>query len=669
MSVHHAVCPLDCADTCSLAVEVDAGRVQQVRGSDTNPFTRGRICSKVARSLPSQVHGPDRLTRPLERQGGRFRAISWERALDTIHERFSGITGQHGAEAIVPMSYGGPMGLLAGGSMDKRFFNRLGATRVNAEPLCAGISSAAYASLFGDAGGIPYTELAESRLIVVWGNNITLCNLHLTKILRQARAGGARLVVVDPKRIRIADEADLHLPLRPGTDVVLAYAVAAELERRGALDTGFIEQHVEGAAAYLAEAANYSLQDAAEICGLELAAIEQFVAYWATLAPAAISMGVAPERNRNGGSGIRAAYALPVLTGNIGPRGAGICDVSGYFPLRREALEREELAVAERREFSILDLPERILDTTLSPPVQALFIYNHNPVAVHPRQSLMRQALTRDDLFVVGSDVSMTDSMALADIVLPACTHLEYADVYKAYGHHYLQRSEPVIAPVGEALPNTEIFRRLAARFGFADPAFRDDDLTLIDAAVDPAHPALKGRSASDLQPGEAVDMTAGAVTLLRGEMPDTPSGRIELYSRALEEACGQGLPRFLPIPGEGRLVLVSPSSEHRTNSTFGGIEGQDTDLVAELNPVDADGLVDGQPVRLFNRQGEVVLPVKLSDRPRPGTVYVPKGAWLRGSETGQTINALIPGHKADLAGGACYNDTRVDLEPAVGAD
>lgn len=667
-----SVCPLDCADTCSLSIEVRQGQVEAVRGSNTNPFTRGRICSKVATGLPQQVHGPERLTRPLLRSGARgggaWEAISWDEALDRIYERYQAIIAEHGSQAIAPLTYGGPMGMLAGSTMGTRFFNRLGATEVDASTLCAGVSGAAYESVFGDVGGIRFTELAQSKLIVVWGNNITACNLHLTKLLREARKSGARLVVVDPKRIRIAEEADLHLPLLPGTDVVLAYAVAAELERQGALDQAFIDQHVSGADAFLAEARKYSVERAAQVCGLTPESIEAFAAYWRDLSPAAISIGVAPERNRNGGGGIRAAFALPALTGNFGREGAGVCEVSGFFPVNWDALERPDLRTVESREVSVLDVPRAILEPGDEIPIRSIFIYNHNPVAVHPEQRKMREALLSEDLFVVGSDVSMTDSMACADIVLPATTHLEYGDLYKAYGHHYLQRSEAVIAPVGEALPNTELFRRLARRFGFGEDCFAQSDQELIDLAMAEDVAALGGRKASQLGADEAVDMSVGNTnTLLRGADPATPSGKIELFSQALADECDEGLPRFRPLQGRQRFILVSPSSEHRTNSTFGAGEGHDKDLVVEMHPSDAAGLAlsTGALVRLFNEQGEVVLPLLVSDKVRPDTVYVPKGAWLRGSPTGQTINALIPGHRADIAGGACYNDTQVDIELA----
>jgi anaerobic selenocysteine-containing dehydrogenase len=670
VTYHPTVCPLDCADTCSMSVGVKDGVVQEVRGSNVNPFTRGKICAKVATGLVQQVHGPDRLTHPLRRTGprgsGNYSVISWQQALDEIYTGFQQIIEQHGAQAIAPLTYGGPMGMLGHGSMANRFFNRLGASQVDSTTLCAGVAGAAWESVFGNAGGIPYTELAESKLIVVWGNNITLAHLHLIKVLREARNNGAKLVVIDPKRIRIAEEADLHLPILPGTDVVLAYAVAAELARQGALDQEFIGEQVVGAEAFLAEAEKYPLAKAAEICGLALEDLEQFVAMWRDIAPAAISMGVAPERNRNGGGGMRAAFALPALTGNIGPVGAGLCDVSGFFPVQNEQLKRPDLIPEGTRKFSVLEIPQRILSPGSDTPIKGVFIYNHNPIAVHPQAKLMQQALMNEDLFVVGSDVSMTDSMACADIILPASTHLEYGDLYKSYGHQYLQRTEAAIAPVGESVANTELFRRLAARFQFTETCFSDTDEQLVDMAIPSDTPALEGRNAMALGIHEAVDMTSGNTnSLLRGATLDTPSGKIELYSTTLERECGEGLPRYRPLETDRQFILVSPASEKRTNSTFGGVQDHDSDLAVEMHFEDAAllSLLEGQSVSLYNDQGEVVIPLHISDKVKSGTLYVPKGAWLRSCANGQSVNALIPGHRADIAGGACYNDATVDVK------
>ena len=668
--VRDAVCPLDCADTCSLSIEIADDKVIKVRGSHANPFTRGKICAKVADGLPHQVQGADRLLKPLLRDGpkggGAYREASWDEALDIIHSRFSEIIDEYGAQAIAALTYGGPMGILSGGSMDDRFFNRLGSTKIDTTTLCTAVSSAAWESVYGETSGISYEELDHSNLIVVWGNNITACNLHLTTRLREARKRGAKLVVVDPKRIRIADEADLHLGLMPGTDVVLAYAVAAELERIGGLDQAFIEQHVHGAESFLAEASQYTPEKAAEICGLDAEDIRDFARLWRDCSPAAISMGVAPERNLNGGSGIRAAFALPALTGNFGRPGAGVCDVSGFFPVDGDALSRPDLASGEVREFNTLDVAEHILNPGDELPLKALFIYNHNPLAVTPDQGRLRAALQSEDLFVVGSEVTMTDSMACADVILPAASHLEIGDLYKAYGHQYLQRSEAVLAPKGEAVPNTELFRRLARRFGFEEPCFRDSDEQLMNQAIKPDALGADIDRASEIPVGTALDMVVcEPVSLLRGEEPTTPSGKIELYSEALEMECGLGVPRYQMPPKERDFVLVTPASEKRTNSTFGGVAGHEDDMRVQMNPQDAAGrgLADGTPVRLVNDLGVVELPVLISDRIRPGTLYVPKGAWMRNSATGMTANALIPGDKADLAGGACYYDCTVDIE------
>ncbi|MFK7830661.1 MAG: molybdopterin-dependent oxidoreductase [Congregibacter sp.] len=663
-----SVCPLDCADTCSLQVSLERGQINSVRGNDDNPFTRSKLCAKVVHSLPTQVHGSERILTPLRRvKAGvspeAFEATTWDDALDLVHEHFSTIIAQWGAEAIAPLSYGGPMGVLAGGSMDKRFFHRLGASKVDSSPLCAGTSGAAWEAVFGDAGGIDFEELADSRLILVWGNNVTTCNLHLTKVLRDAQKSGATLVVVDPKRTRIARDADLHIPLLPGTDVALAYAVAALLDDSDSIDRQFISRHVHGADKFLNEARKYPLATAASICGIAPGLITELASLFANKRPAGMSIGVAPERNRNGGAGIRAAFSLLALTGNIGPRGAGPCDVSRFFPIARDALARPDLAPEGLREFNVLDIPRKVLYPDDQTPIKALFIYNHNPVAVHPEQQLMREALLSPDVFVVGNDLCMTDSMACADVILPAVSHLEYGDLYTAYGHRFLQRSKQVLPEQGEGVSNMELFRRLAARFGFAEPCFSDTDDDLARQAFEPQHAELAMLSAQG-----AVDMTPYAEpAMLRGTLPNTTSGKIELFSDALEASCGEGLPHFKALKAPRDFILVTPASEQRINSTFGEQKAQQRDLLCEINPQDAERqkLIDGDIVQLFNAQGMVDLPLSINPDVRAGTLYVPKGAWIRGAspgDAGNTVNALIPGHKADLAGGACYYDCTVSI-------
>jgi anaerobic selenocysteine-containing dehydrogenase len=675
-----SVCPLDCPDTCSLAVTVADGAVLAVRGTKANPITHGAICAKVARYYPEFVHGPNRLRHPLERIGakgeGKFRQTTWESALELIHRRVSAVIERYGAEAVLPLNYAGPHGMLAGDSMSLRFFHRLGASLLARSPLCGGIRSAAYAATFGPTPGTPLQQVARAQLIIVWGNNASVCNLHLMRQINAAKRHGARLVVIDPRRTQVAEQAQLHLPIRPGTDVVLAWAIATELERIGALDHEFIERHVLGFGTFMEAARAYPPERAAEICGVDLGDIRTLTRWYQASTPAVIAWGNGLERNRNGGSGLRAIAALPALAGKFGVPGGGLVGGASHaFPKTLDRLTRPDLAPPGTRTINILDVASSMLDEQLSPPIKAVFIYNHNPLIVHPDQNRMRKALSRDELFTVGIEVAMTDSMAFADVILPACTHFEHADLYAAYGQQYLQRAEAVIPPVGESLPNTEIFRRLAARFGFSDPAFTASDAELMDAAMNADDPRLQGQRPSELPIDSALKMEFGGAepVLCDTVQPRTPSGRIELESETLRARHGAALPSYRPVQSSYPLALITPASDRRITSTFGGLAASNETPALEMHPDDATvrGLRDGALVKVWNDQGEVFLPVRITPAVRAGVVCSEKGAWLRTSSNGQTVAALAPTHKADLADGACFNDTRVEVQlarPAQGA-
>jgi anaerobic selenocysteine-containing dehydrogenase len=669
-----SVCPLDCPDTCSLHVTVEDGRIVEIRGSEANPYTAGVLCAKVPASYPEFVHGPGRLLTPLRRVGakgeGKFERLSWPQALDLIHARFTAIMAEHGPQAIVPLNYGGPHGFLAGGSMDLRFFHRLGASLLDRRPLCGGIRSEAWVGTYGTVPGIRPEQAEDARLIVAWGSNVTWCNLHLMPVINRARRRGARLVVVDPKRTKIAEQADLHLRLQPGTDVVLAFAVAAELERLGALDRDFVARHVHGFDAYMERARRWPPAEAARVCGVPDAEIRQLAEWYATLSPAAISVGNGLERNRNGGSGIRAVFALPALAGKWGVRGGGLLNGAGFaFPKTPQRLARPDLVPPGTRTLNIIDVGAHLLDPGLRPPLKAVFVYNHNPLVVHPDQNRMRRALSREDLFVVGCDVVMTDTLAYADVVLPACSHFEHAELFAAYGQHWLQRAEPVIPPQGEALPNTEIFRRLAARFGFTEPCFRATDRELMDDAVDPDDPRLGGVRPSALPTDRALAMTVGGeeFVLFRNARPATPSGKVELASGYLEQKYGALLPDYRPLESRFPLTLITPSSDRRITGTFGGCTASEAPPPLEMHPEDARarGLVDGTRVKVWNDLGEVHLTLSVTDIVPRGVVASLKGAWLRTADNGQTVSALAPATHADISEGACYNDARVEVTRA----
>jgi anaerobic selenocysteine-containing dehydrogenase len=671
ITTHPSVCPLDCPDTCSLHVTVEDGRITRIRGSRANPYTDGVVCAKVPAYYPGFVHGPRRLRHPLRRVGakgeGRFERIAWDDAIDLVHRSVSTVIAEHGPQAVAPLNYAGPHGLLAMGSMDLRFFHGLGATMLDRKPLCGGVRTEAWLGTYGATPGTSPEQVDLAQLVIAWGNNVTWSNLHLMPRINRARKAGAKLVVVDPVRTKVAEQADLFVPVKPGTDVVLAWAIAAELERRGAVDRAFVERHVAGYEEFMARARPWTPADAARVTGVPEATIRQVAEWYHTLSPAAISVGNGLERNQNGGSGIRAIFALPAIAGKWGVPGGGCVNGAGNaFPKTPAKLARADLVPRGTRTLNIVDMGGHLLDPGLAPPIKALFVYNHNPLVVHPDQNRMRRALAREDLFIVGSDVVMTDSLAYADVVLPACSHFEHDDLFAAYGQHYLQRAERVIPPQGEALPNTEIFRRLAKRFGFTDPAFTATDLELMDDAIDGSDPRLGGVAPSKLPVDHALKMLfeGAEAVMFRNVFPKTPSGKIELASGVLESRYGARLPSFRPVESRFPLALVSPASDQRITSFFGGDPAQDEAPALEMHPHDAHarGLRDGQHVKVWNELGEVHLPLSVTDRVAPGIVWTLKGAWMRTSDNGQTISALCPAHHADLAEGACYNDARVDV-------
>jgi anaerobic selenocysteine-containing dehydrogenase len=673
-----SVCTLDCPDTCSLTVSVENDRIVKVRGSDAMPLTAGTICNKVAHQTTAFVHGPQRLLHPMRRVGpkgsGNFERISWPAAFDLIFDKVGAVIAAHGREAVMPLNYAGPHGMLAMESMSLRFFHKLGATQLYRRSMCGAVRTEAWTGTYGSVPGIGPEATGGAKLNIVWGNNATVANLHLVRNIRQSMRKGGRLVAVDPLRTKIAAQADLHLPIRPGTDVVLGFALAAELERIGAHDRDFIAANVHGYDEHMAAARSWSLQGAAEVCGVAAEDIRTLAAWMAEADPLVMSLGNGLERGRNGGSGIRAAIALPALLGKLDARNGLVLGAGSAFPKTPSRLLRPDLLPGPTRTLDIMDIGRHLAEDDIDPPLRALFVYNHNPVVVHADQNRMRRGLLRDDVFLVGIEIANTESMAFCDVVLPAATHFEQDDIYGAYGHHWLQRAEAVIPAVGEALPNTEIFRRLARRFGFEDDCFQQSDKALMDEALDAGHPALRGRRPSQISTREAIRMTAPdgrPLALYDTHVPATPSGKVELVSDVLAERWGADAraPRFRPRDERYPLMLISPASDARVSSTLlgsGGARGDTPPLMMNRIDAVARGLEGVTRIRVWNDLGEVFLPLEITDAVPPGVVASEKGAWLATSPNGQTISALVSSEtRADLAKGACYNDVGVEVAGA----
>ena len=657
------VCPLDCPDACSLTAVIKKGKLVKVRGSKANPMTDGVICGKVSKYYPEFVHGKHRLTTPLRRTGPKgadeFESISWQEAIELCYQGIQKGIQEYGSESVMPLNYAGPHGQLAENSMDMRFFYKLGATQLNRPPMCAGVRSLSYTSLFGKSLGMPSEQAEHSDLIILWGVNTTTSYLHMMKIINKARKNGAKVVVIDPKRIKVARIADCYLQVSPGSDVYLALALASEFDRLGMIDKDGLIDKVEGLTEYIENAQKYSMDRVTEVCGIELSEVDTLIGLIKNAKRMSMMVGVGLERSRNGGSAIRSAMALSVLTGQFGNLGQGQMGYySPAFNKTPDLLQRPDLLEKPTRTFNLIEASDHILDREKDVPIKTVFIYNHNPITAHQDQNKMRRALSLDDVFVIGCDINMTDSMKYADVILPACSHFEHSDVYAAYGHTHLQRSEPAIPVVGDSLPNTEIFRRLSKRFGFTEDAFNDTDAQLQEHAFDLVSATCKEDRVSQIDTKSSVQMGDEEHIWL-----SDLSKKVTLFNQDLENVYGYGLPCYKNRNQTLPFVLVTSASFSRSNSTLGGclIEIEEV----EINPKDAEkySLTNGQKVKLSNNFGEVVLKAKITNDVAQGVLYSLKGAWCQSSPTGQTVNALLDTKsKTDIGDGAAFYDTYVSL-------
>jgi anaerobic selenocysteine-containing dehydrogenase len=695
-----SACPLDCPDACSLAVEVEDGRVVKLDGDRRNPLTAGFICSKVRR-WPEHVYGEARLLHPAVRRGakgeGHFERISWDEALDLAAERLREARDRHGGESILPFSYGGSNGLLTQDTTDLRLFARLGASNL-ARTVCAAPSGRAAAGLYGKMPGVALPDYVHARLIVLWGVNPSVSGIHLVPVIQEAQRHGARLVVIDPRRTPLAKRADLHLAPRPGTDLVLALAVIRWLFDNGRADLGFLDAHTHGAAELRRRAAGWDAARAAAVSGLAAADIERFARLYADSSPAVIRTGWGFERNRNGGSAVAAALALPAVGGKFGVRGGGYTMSNSSVWRADHAAATALDALPPTRTVNMNLLGETLL--TGEPAVRVLFVYNCNPLATMPDQQRVRRGLAREDLFTVVFDAVHTDTARHADLLLPATTFLEHEELVKGYGALIVHRVRPVIDPVGEARPNYRVFADLCRRLGLARPGDPEGAAGLAAALLGtPAGIAGAGATAEPAAAsslgagGKAAVPAPGATARMREELdgsdiaappcgpnpvqfvdtfPFTPDRKADLVPAALDREAPAGLYAYRELPEDAAhpLALISPATGRTISSTLGELHRR---LVAlELHPADAArrGLASGDPVRVWNDLGEVRTTLVVNADLALGVALLPKGLWSHNTRSGTTANALAPPSLADLGGGACFNDARVEVErdPDAGA-
>ncbi len=680
------VCPHDCPDTCVMTVGVEDGRAVSIGGDPSHRFTQGFLCAKVNRYL-ERVYSPDRILHPLRRTGrkgeGRFEQIGWDEALDEIADRFRAVIAADGPQAILPYSYAGNMGLLSYGSMDRRFFHALGASQL-ARTICASAGGAGYRATMGKTIGFDPEAVVHARLIVAWGANIVSSNVHFWPFVEEARRRGARLVTVDPYRSRTAEKSDTHLALLPGTDAALALGVMHVLFRDGLVDADYLDRHALGGEELRARVLEWTPEKTAATTGLARGEVEEFARAYGSTKLSAIRINYGLNRHAGGGMAVRTIACLPALTGAWRHPGCGVLlSTSGTFPVATEALERPDLMPPGTRTLNMSQLGRILTDRALDPPVKALFVYNSNPGAVAPDQESVRTGLAREDLFTVVHELFPTDTVDFADIVLPATTTLEHYDIHKAYGHLYLSLSRPAIAPLGESLSNTEVFRRLAAKMGLEHPCLRDSDEAMARQALRWDHPSLAGITFERLEKEDSVRLSVADphIPFAEGGFP-TPSGKCEIRAEGLEKEGLDPLAGFIPpresvisSPERARqypLAFISPPAHHFLNSTFSAqsvFVRREGEASVTMHPKDAEarGIREGGMVRVFNDRGAFLARARVSEAARPGLLVGLSIWWAKMCPGGRNANAVTGQELTDFGGGATFYDVLVEVAPAAG--
>jgi len=653
-----------------MLVTVEDGVARKIQGDPSMPFTEGTLCTKVAHYL-ERTYAPDRLLYPQKRVGkkgeGKFKRISWDEALDEIAARLKALD----PETILPCSYAGTMGMVQYSSMDRRFFHRLGASLLD-RTLCSSAGKQGLKATLGGSVGMDPERFDEAKLIILWGANPIVSNLHLWSRVQDAKRRGAKVVAIDPYRSLSAEKCSQHVALLPGTDGALALAMMHVLIGEDLLDHDYIRQYTLGFEDLKKRILEkYSPQWAAQICGLAVQEIVQLAREYATLKPAAIRLNYGMQRHAGGGIAARTIACLPALIGAWRDAAGGIVlTTADFFKFDHAALERPDLLGGRRpRVVNQSQLGDALLEA--QPPVKAVVVYNNNPVAVCPDSRKVIAGFAREDLFTVVIDHFQTDTADYADILLPATTQLEHYDVHKSYGHLYALASNPAIAPVGESLPNSEVFRRLAARMGFDEPCFRDSDEDICRAALGGTFDweRLKRNG------WQRLEVPQRFAPFAQGGFP-TPSGKCEFRSEWLERQGIDPLPFYNP-PAEAKddalaerypLAFLSPPARHFLNSTFANLarfREFEREPRLDMHAEDAQrrGIADGDAVRVFNDRGSYTLKARVNGKPRPGVVVAPSVWWKKHAPDGRNANDVTSQRTADLGGAATFYDCRVQVE------
>ena len=670
-------CPHDCPDTCSLLTTVQDGVAVSVRGNPDHPATAGVLCTKVSRYTERTYH-PERLLTPLKRVGkkgeGRFEPVSWDEALDDIAQRLQAIAADD-PQAVLPYSYAGTMGQVQRESMAARFFNRLGASQLD-RTICSSAGSAGLAHTYGAPVGMHMAAFAQAKLILIWGSNAIASNLHFWRHVQAAKRDGAKVICIDPRLTETAEKCHQHIALLPGTDAALALGLMNELIANDWLDHDYIEQHTSGWNALKARALAWPVERAAKVCGITPEEIAGLAYDYAHSEAPAIRLNYGMQRTRGGGNAVRAVACLPALVGAWRHASGGLLlSSAGYFPIQKKALERPDLLAKglPGRTPRVINMTtigadlNRDSDAAFGPKVQALIVYNSNPVAIAPDSPQVVKGFARDDLFTVVLEHFKTDTADYADYVLPATTQLEHWDIHASYGHTDVLLNRPAIAPHGEARTNTDVFRALAQRMGFDEPCFSDTDEDLCTQAFDPAVVSWSLLCAQGFAP-----LPLSAAPFANGGFP-TPSGKCTFESPGLAAIGQDPVPDYLPnweppnVDARYPLAMISPPARNFLNSTFANVKSLrdiEGEALVEISSVDAQarGINDGDEVAVFNDRGRYVCVARVSKRARVGVVNGLGIWWRKLGLRGTNVNEVTSQALTDLGRAPTFYDCAVEV-------
>jgi anaerobic selenocysteine-containing dehydrogenase len=696
--VVRGACPHDCPDTCSFFVTVEDGRAVKIEGAKDHPTTDGFLCTKVNRYL-ERTYSPQRVLYPMKRAGekgrGIFERISWDEALDTIAARFKEIAADD-PQAILPYSYAGTMGFVQSQSIDRRFFHKLGASLL-ARTICADAGAAGYRATIGLSMGTDPERFSDANLIIIWGSNVITSNVHLWPKILEAKRKGAKVIAIDPYRSLTAEKCDEHLAVLPGTDGALALAMMNVIIKENLVDHDYVERYTLGFDLLRERVMEYPPSRVAAITGLSEETIVNLAREYATTKPAAIRLNYGLQRHAGGGMAVRAITCLPALVGAWrDAAGGALLSTSGTFGINAQALERLDLiwnnprtinmsAIGDAllgyqrvQELSVKGAPAETLET-LDPPVRAIYVYNSNPVAIAPDSRRVIAGFKREDLFTVVHEIFQTDTADYADILLPATTQLEHFDIHKAYGHIYMLINKPAIEPLGEAKPNSEVFRLLAERMGFTEDCFKDSDEEIARQAINYDHPRMRGMTFEELKERGWMRLSVPEkfAPFAEGGFP-TPSGKCEFFSETLAKRGLDPLPTYIP-PRESAqtapelakkypLAIISPPAHNFLNSSFANLPTfvkAEKEPHLEIHPSDAAerGVKDGDRVRVFNDRGEFKLKARVSEKARPGVVVALSVWWKKLTSDGCNANDVTSQGLTDLGAGATFYDVLVEVE------